>query len=61
MGRYMLIMFACDIGLAPSQAHTELGVRCAYTSQLVRFQEKSNCLRPNKTISLGLALMCGLA
>ena len=27
MGRYMLIMFACDIGLAPSQANTELGVR----------------------------------
>ena len=27
MGRYMLIMFACDIGLAPSQANTELGAR----------------------------------
>ena len=26
-GRYMLIMFVCDIGLAPPQASTELGAR----------------------------------
>ena len=26
-GRYMLINFVCDIGLAPPQANTELGVR----------------------------------